>query len=241
MRAIILAGGKGSRLLPYTTVIPKPLMPVGDRPILEIIIRQLKYYGFSRVTMAVGYLAELIEAYFSDGNKYGIKIDYSREDKPLGTIGALSLIDGLDRTFLVMNGDVLTNLNYCKLVEFHEMNNAVATIATYNKEIKIDLGVLEMDEGFRLKQYTEKPTLKYKVSMGIYVFEPEILSFIDPNGYLDFPDLVVDLIKAGRKVIAFPFDGYWLDIGRHEDHLRAQEEFETLEEFRTLKEELDLD
>ena len=234
MRAIILAGGKGTRLLPYTTVIPKPLMPVGEKPILEVIIRQLKYYSFSSVTMAVGYLAELIEAYFSDGNKYGIKIDYSREDKPLGTIGSLSLIDGLDKTFLVMNGDVLTNLDYCRLVDFHEKNQAVATIATYDKKVKIDLGILEMDENFRLKKFTEKPTLKYHVSMGIYVFEPEILSFIQPNGYLDFPDLVLALMKAGRKVVAFPFDGYWLDIGRHEDYVRAQEEFETL------KEDLDL-
>ena len=230
MRAVILAGGKGRRLLPYTTVIPKPLMPVGERPILEVIIRQLKYYGFSSVTMAVGYLAELIEAYFSDGGKYGIKIDYSREDKPLGTIGSLSLIDGLSETFLVMNGDVLTNLDYCKLVDFHEKNQAVATIATYNKKVKIDLGILEMDESFRLKEFVEKPTLNYHVSMGIYVFEPEILSFIQPNGYLDFPDLVLTLMKVGRKVIAFPFDGYWLDIGRHEDYVRAQEEFETLKE-----------
>jgi NDP-sugar pyrophosphorylase family protein len=235
MRAVILAGGKGTRLRPYTTVIPKPLMPVGDRPILDLIIRQLKHYGFSRVTMAVGYLAELIEAYFSDGNKYGIKIDYSREDEPLGTIGSLRLIDGLDKTFLVMNGDVLTNLDCWKLVNFHKKNHAVATIATYNKAVKIDLGVLEMDEGFRLKQYIEKPTLRYHVSMGIYVFEPEILSFIEPNGYLDFPDLVLTLMKAGKKVIAFPFDGYWLDIGRQEDYVRAQEEFETL------KEKLDLE
>ncbi|MHA2427034.1 MAG: nucleotidyltransferase family protein [Candidatus Hermodarchaeia archaeon] len=230
MRAVILAGGKGTRLLPYTTVIPKPLMPVGDRPILEIIIRQLKKYGFSRVTMAVGYLAELIEAYFNNGNKYGIEIDYSRENEPLGTIGSLSLVDGLDTTFLVMNGDILTNLDYLKLVDFHKRNQAVATIATYNKEVKIDLGILEMDEGFRLKQYIEKPALKYDVSMGIYVFEPEILEFIEPNGYLDFPDLVLALMKAGREVIAFPFNGYWLDIGRHEDYDRAQEEFETLKE-----------
>ena len=235
MRAVILAGGKGTRLRPYTTVIPKPLMPVGDRPILEIIIRQLKYYGFSQVTMAVGYLAELVEAYFSDGNKYGIKIDYSREDRPLGTIGSLSLIDGLDETFLVMNGDVLTNLDYRKLLNFHKKNHTVATIATYNKAVKIDLGVLEMDEGFRLKQYIEKPTLRYHVSMGIYVFEPEILGFIESNGYLDFPDLVLILMKAGKKVMAFPFDGYWLDIGRQEDYVRAQEEFETL------KEKLDLE
>ncbi len=230
MRAVILAGGKGTRLLPYTTVIPKPLMPVGDRPILEIIIRQLKKHGFSRVTMAVGYLAELIEAYFSNGNKYGIEIDYSREDEPLGTIGSLSLVYGLDTTFLVMNGDILTNLDYLKLVDFHKRNQAVATVATYNKEVRIDLGILEMDEGFRLKQYIEKPALKYDVSMGIYVFEPEILEFIEPNGYLDFPDLVLALMKAGRKVIAFPFNGYWLDIGRHEDYDRAQEEFEMLQD-----------
>ena len=225
MRVVILAGGQGTRLLPYTTVIPKPLMPVGDRPILEIIIKQLKHHGFTRFTMAVGYLAELVEAYFRDGKKYGVKIDYSREDKPLGTIGALGLIDGLDKTFLVMNGDVLTNLKYDELVTFHKQNQAVATIATYNKEVKIDLGVLEMDEGFRLRQYLEKPTLRYNVSMGIYVFEPEILRLIEPNGYLDFPDLVVSLIKAGKKVIAFPFDGYWLDIGRHEDYELAQGDF----------------
>ncbi len=230
MRAVILAGGKGTRLRPYTTIIPKPLMPVGDRPILDVIIRQLKHHGFSQVTMAVGHLAELIEAYFSDGNKYGIKIDYSREDEPLGTVGSLSLIDGLDKTFLVMNGDVLTNLDYSTLVEFHEQNQAIATIATHNKEVKIDLGILEMDKGFRLKHYAEKPTLKYHVSMGIYVFEPEILSFIEPNGYLDFPDLVMALLKVDKKVIAFPFDGYWLDIGRQEDYVRAQEEFETLKE-----------
>lgn len=230
MRAIILAGGKGTRLLPYTTVIPKPLMPVGDRPILELIIRQLKHYGFSRVTMAVGHLSELIEAYFGNGNKHGIKIDYSREDEPLGTIGSLSLIDNLESTFLVMNGDVLTDLDYLKLVEFHQKNHAAGTIATYNKEVKVDLGVLEMDGDFRLKQYVEKPTLKYDVSMGIYMFEPEILEFIEPNKYLDFPDLVLTLIKANKKVMAFPFDGYWLDIGRHDDYVRAQEEYETLKE-----------
>jgi len=230
MRAVILAGGKGTRLLPYTTVIPKPLMPVGDRPILELIVRQLKYYDFSRITMAVGHLAELVEAYFSDGKKYGIKIDYSREDEPLGTIGSLGLIGGLDETFLVMNGDVLTNVDYLKLVDCHKKSQAVATIATFNKKVNIDLGILEMDEGLRLKQYIEKPTLKYDVSMGIYVFEPEVLSFIEPDGYLDFPDLVLALMEAGKTVIAFPFGGYWLDIGRHEDYVRAQEEFETLKE-----------
>jgi NDP-sugar pyrophosphorylase family protein len=129
-----------------------------------------------------------------------------------------------------MNGDVLTNLDYLKLVDFHKKNHAAATIATYNKEVKVDLGILEMDEGFELKQYIEKPTLKYDVSMGIYMFESEILSFIEPNKYLDFPDLVQTLIKDNKKVIAFPFDGYWLDIGRHDDYVRAQEEFESLKD-----------
>ena len=225
MRVIILAGGKGTRLLPYTTVIPKPLMPVGDRPILEIIIRQLKKCGFSRFTMAVGYLAELLEAYFGDGSRFGVQIDYSREEKPMGTIGSLGLIDGLDETFMVMNGDVLTNLSYTQLVDFHKEQDAVATIATYNKELQIDLGVLDVGEDFRLRDYKEKPTVKYQVSMGIYVFEPEILQYLQPNGYLDFPDLTLKLIKEGERVIAFPFDGYWLDIGRHEDYVQAQEEF----------------
>ncbi|MDY6951334.1 MAG: sugar phosphate nucleotidyltransferase [Thermodesulfobacteriota bacterium] len=241
MRAIILAGGKGTRLLPYTTVIPKPLMPVGGRPILEVIITQLKFNGISRITMAVGYLAELIEAYFGNGEKYGIEIDYSREEQPLGTIGSLSLIEGLDETFLVMNGDVLTNLDYGKLLSFHKEKGGVATIATCSREVNIDLGILELDRGFQLKEYIEKPTLKHHVSMGIYLFEPEMLDFIEPDTYLDFPDLVLSLIKAGRRVMAFPFDGYWLDIGRHEDYAQALEEFETMEEFDSLKEKLCID
>jgi NDP-sugar pyrophosphorylase family protein len=215
-------------------------MPVGERPILEIIIRQLKQYGLHRFTLAVGYLAELIEAYFGDGNKYGVSIDYSREDKPLGTIGALSLVRGLDKTFIVMNGDVLTDLDYNELVTFHREHDAVATIATYKKNVQVDLGVLEIGDGFQLKDYREKPTLKYQVSMGIYVFEPEILEFIEKNIYLDFPDLVLTLLRAGKNVVSFPFDGNWLDIGRHEDYARALDEFDTLEVFKALKENLDI-
>jgi NDP-sugar pyrophosphorylase family protein len=230
MRAVILAGGKGTRLKPYTTVIPKPLMPVGDRPVLELIIRQLKHFGFTQITMAVGYLAELTEAYFGDGKKYGVQIDYSREDEPLGTIGPLALIQGLEETFLVMNGDVLTDLDYAQLVDFHRKNNSTATIATFNKKVAIDLGIVEMDPTFRLKKYVEKPTLEYRVSMGIYVFEPEILTFIESNGYLDFPDLVLALVEKGKKVMGFPIEGYWLDIGRQEDYDRAQGEFDALKE-----------
>jgi NDP-sugar pyrophosphorylase family protein len=216
-------------------------MPIGGRPILEVIIAQLKYAGFSGITMAVGYLAELIEAYFGNGDKYGIKIDYSREDKPLGTIGSLSLIEGLDKTFVVMNGDVLTNLDYRKLLDFHEQNQGIATIATCDRQVNIDLGILELDGGLRLKQYIEKPTLTHHVSMGIYVFEPEIMEFIEANQYLDFPDLVLTLLDAGSRVVAYPFDGYWLDIGRHEDYAQALEEFETMEEFENLKEKLNIE
>jgi NDP-sugar pyrophosphorylase family protein len=228
MRAVILAGGKGRRLHPYTTVIPKPLMPVGDRPILEIILSRLKEHGVSRVTMAEGYLAELVEAYFRDGKKYGVPVDYSVEEKPLGTIGGLSLIDGLQETFFVMNGDVLTNLDYQELVDFHSKQKALATIATYHKEVKIDLGILEVGHDFRVKGYKEKPSLTHSVSMGIYVFEPEVLRFVTPNEYLDFPDLILSLLEVDEKVVAFPFEGFWLDIGRHEDYVQAQEQFEML-------------
>lgn len=241
MRAVILAGGKGRRLLPYTTVIPKPLMPIGERPILDFIIRQLKNSGFSHITMAVGYLAELIQTYFGDGSKYGLKIDYSREESPLGTIGSLSLIEGLEETFLVMNGDVLTNMEYGELINYHAENKAVTTIATFEKEVKIDLGILEQNDQMELTQYIEKPTFKYKVSMGVYVFNREILQFIQPNTYLDFPDLVVTLIKAGKKVMGFPFKGYWLDIGRPEDYTRALDEFDTKNEFKIVKERLNIE
>ncbi|MFX0200692.1 MAG: sugar phosphate nucleotidyltransferase [Candidatus Hodarchaeota archaeon] len=230
MKVVILAGGKGTRLLPYSKVIPKPLMPVGDRPILQIILSQLRRYGFSQVTLAVGHLADLVEAYFGDGSKYGVRIDYSREDKPLGTAGPLSLIKGLNDTFLVMNGDILTNLDYAGLINFHRENRAIATIATYWKQVRIDLGIVELDGDFVVSKYVEKPIFKYDVSMGIYVFEPEVLNFIEPSRYFDFPNLVRTLMKAGRKVIAFPFKGYWLDIGRHEDYAQAQEEFEDLRE-----------
>lgn len=228
-RAVILAGGEGTRLRPYTTVLPKPLMPIGDRPVLDIVVRQLKRHGFDRITLATGYLAELIEAFFGDGTNYGIPIDYYREREPLGTVGALALIDGLvDEDILVMNGDVLTDIDYCALLERHCASDAAATIATKVRHIQVSLGVLRFGDGddqTRLTGYDEKPAIDFTASMGVYCFAPRALAHIKAGERLDFPDLVLRLIAAGETVRAWPSEDYWLDIGRHDDYEQAQEEF----------------
>lgn len=228
MQAIILAGGKGTRLRPYTTIFPKPLMPINDMPILEVVIRQLKKAGFHRIIMAVGHLAELIEAYFGNGSKWGMQISYSREDLPLGTAGPLALLNDLDDTFLVMNGDVLSDLNYTELIKFHHQQQAVTTIAMYDKEVKIDLGIIKTNEQHKIIDYIEKPTLTYQVSMGIYVFNRKVMDYIPFKKYFDLPDLILALIQANEKIIGYPFKGYWRDIGRREDYELAVEEFERL-------------
>jgi len=224
-KAIILAGGKGTRLAPYTTVFPKPLMPINDHPILEVVIRQLASYGFNDLTIAVGHLAELIEAFFGDGEKFGVKIEYSREEKPLGTAAPLKIIKNLPETFLVMNGDVLTTLDYKKLIQNHMENGGMITVAMHQKEINIDLGVMEFDSDKVLTNYTEKPTLEYQVSMGIYVFNKDALRYIPEDSYFDFPDLIQKLLKNGEKVVCYPSDDYWLDIGRNVDYQKANKEF----------------
>jgi len=226
MRAVILAGGRGTRLLPYTTVFPKPLMPIGDMPILEVVLRQLKDAGITKVTMAVGHLAELLQAFFGDGTRLGLEIGYSREDRPLGTVGPLTLIDGLQDTFLMMNGDILTTIDYAHLIQTHRASGAVATIATYVRQVKIDFGVLETNAADLVREYTEKPVLDYRVSMGIYVFEPGILKYLTQGQYRDFPDLVKTLIADNKPVRSYPFTGYWLDMGRPDDYAKAVEEFE---------------
>ncbi|HET9887297.1 MAG TPA: sugar phosphate nucleotidyltransferase [bacterium] len=226
MRAVILAGGKGTRLAPYTVAFPKPLMPVGDLPILEIVVRQLRHYGFRRITMAVGHLAELIQTFFGDGSKFGLTIDYSREERPLGTAGPLHLIPDLDDTFLVMNGDLLTDLNYGELMRWHLAQKNDATIGVYEKKVAIDLGVLDRDGDNRIVDYKEKPTLTYEVSMGVYVFSKSILQYV-PHGHFDFPDLVLELIRRGRPIRGYRFQGLWLDIGRAEDYAKAVETFES--------------
>ena len=225
MRAVILAGGKGTRLAPYTTVLPKPLMPIGEMPILEIVIRQLERHGFNDLTLAVGYLAELLMAYCGDGSKFNVKLNYSREEQPLGTAGPIALVSDLDDSFLVMNGDLLTTIDYSVMLKYHKERGALATVACYQRDVKIDLGVIEVDSDNWVANYIEKPTYHYSVSMGIYLFEPEVLQYIPKNQHLDLPELVINLMKAGKKVNVYNFDGYWLDIGRHDDYERAIEEF----------------
>lgn len=229
-RAVILAGGKGTRLAPYTTVFPKPLMPLGDTPILEIVLRQLAARGFDRATLAVGHLAELMEAFFGDGSKFGIAVDYSREDQPLGTAGPLAFIEGLDEPFLVMNGDVLTTLDYRAFLDEHAASGAVASVATKKRSTRIDFGIVQTDDAGDITGYIEKPEHEYRVSMGVYAFSPAALGHIATGERLDFPDLILRLLAADARVRAVPFDGYWLDIGRHDDFDRAQEEFQSKRE-----------
>lgn len=222
MKAVILAGGKGTRLKPYTTVFPKPLMPIGSEPILEIVVKQLKSCGFNEITMAVGHLAELIKVFFNNGNNHDIKINYYREKKPLGTAGPLAQMkDEIDDNFLMMNGDILTNLDFSRLIEHHQKNGAIATISLKKKRVPIDFGVVELNNDENIVGYSEKPQIEYLVSMGIYAFSPRIMEFIPPDEYLDIPDLIIKLIEAGEKVNGYVYDGYWLDIGRPDDYEKA--------------------
>jgi len=227
MRAVILAGGKGTRLAPYTTILPKPLMPIDDKPIVEIVIRQLQSHGFDDITLAVGHLAELLIAYCGDGSKFGARIDYSREEEPLGTAGPIALVSNLNDTFLVMNGDLLTSINYSDMLKNHRKRRALATVASYQRDVKIDLGVIETDGDNWVADYIEKPTYHYSVSMGIYLFEPEIIKYIPRNQRLDLPELVINLMRSSKQVNVYSFDGYWLDIGRPDDYERAIDVFST--------------
>lgn len=225
MKAVILAGGKGTRLYPYTTVFPKPLVPVDDKPIIEILLRQLKDHGISSVTVSVGHLAELLMAFLGKGEKFGIPIEYVSEDKPMGTVAPLRLIRDLPEDFFLMNGDVLTNLDYRDLFEFHITNKCSLTIATYSKEVKVDLGVLVADSQNRVTDYIEKPAYRYDVSMGIYVFNKSVIQYIPGNEYYDFPTLVKSLLHRKIKVMSYPFNDIWLDIGRPADYDEAQNIF----------------
>lgn len=225
MKAVVLAGGKGTRLVPYTKILPKPLMPIGDMPILEVMLKQMKRAGVTDVILTVGHLANLLRTFFMDGKQWGMNISYSYEEKPLGTAGPLSLIQGLDSTFLVTNGDILTTLDLKELVKYHKSQGGIATIAVHHRQVKIDLGVVQWDGDGRIGGYIEKPTYDYTVSMGIYVFEPAVMKFIFHNMYLDFPELVLKMIASGEKVVGYAFDGYWMDLGRPDDYAQAAEDF----------------
>ncbi len=225
MRAVILAGGKGTRLQPYSSVFPKPLMPIGEIPILEIVLRQLKHAGVTTATLTVGHLAALIESYFGQGEKLGVDIEYSREEQPLGTAGPLGLLDGIQEDFLVMNGDLLTTVDYADLMQQHLARRAAVTVAVYDKRVDLSLGVLEIEDD-KIVAYREKPSFTYPVSMGIYAFSPAVQSYIPRNQPLDLPDLIMMLVNAGENVVIYRFDGIWLDIGRREDYENAVETFE---------------
>lgn len=225
MQAIILAGGKGTRLKPITMSLPKPLVPIGEMPILEVVIRQLKHFGFTDITLAVNHLAELLMAFFGNGSKWGVNVDYSMEDEPLGTAAPLRLIENLQEDFIVMNGDLLTTIDFAHLMEYHRSNGNAVTIATYQKEVKIDLGVLETD-GDRFVDYIEKPTYHFSVSMGIYAMNRKVLSYIPEGKRYDMPELMLKLRDAGEKVGCYSGDYYWLDIGRLDDYETAVEMFQ---------------
>jgi NDP-sugar pyrophosphorylase family protein len=231
-RAVVLAGGRGTRLLPYTSVIPKPLMPIGDRAILEIVLAQLARAGFERATISTGYRGGLIQAVLGDGAAFGIAVDYVRESEPLGTAGALGLIDDLDEPLLVMNGDVLTDLDYAELLARHVAGGAQLTIATTVKSVQVSLGVLEFADARapeRLTAYVEKPQLSFAASMGVYAMSPSVLACIDRRRPLDFPELVTRLLRAGAPVHGWHRpEAYWLDIGRHEDYETAVADFERM-------------
>jgi NDP-sugar pyrophosphorylase family protein len=229
MKAIILAGGKGTRLAPYTTVFPKPLMPVDGMPILEVIVRQLAHFHIEELIFTVSQESEpLLSAYFGNGRQYGVHISYSKEQKPLGTVGPLSLISDLPETFLVMNGDVLTTLNYRRLIQYHRQQRGIVTIAMNQRRIRLELGVMEFNQGHRLTQYVEKPTHSYSVSMGVYIFEKKVLEWIPRRGPLDFPELIQRLLRKGERVFCYPSNDFWLDIGRHEDYGEAQRIFQKI-------------
>ncbi|MHB8696128.1 MAG: sugar phosphate nucleotidyltransferase [Solirubrobacteraceae bacterium] len=224
---VVLAGGKGTRLAPYTAVFPKPLMPVGDMPVLEILLRRLAAAGFTRVHLAVGHLAELIEAYFGDGSRFGVELEYWREDKPLGTAGPLATIETSAEHLLVMNGDLFTTLDFRDLLTRHEQSGATATIAVLRREIPIEFGVVQVETD-RVVGFEEKPTISYDVSMGVYVFDRSVAGLIEPGTPLDFPDLLGRLLARGDRVDAFRSDCFWLDIGRPEDYAVAVDRFEEL-------------
>lgn len=224
-RAIILAGGLGTRLRPYTIAFPKPLMPLGKYPILEVVIRQLSKAGFERITLAVNHQADLIQAFFQSGEKWGVKIDYSLETERLGTMGPLTLIEDLPETFLVMNGDVLTDICFDNLYKQHLDSECNFTIAAKKRKQINDYGVLDVSNQ-RLTGFREKPETTFQVSMGVYILSKSVLSYMPMKEYYGFDKLMLDMLSNGDEVNIYEFEGDWLDIGRPDDYEVAIDEFE---------------
>jgi NDP-mannose synthase len=224
--AVILAGGRGTRLRPYTVVLPKPLVPIGEHPILEVILRQLARAGFGEIILAVNHQAEIIQAFFGDGSKWGLRIRYSLESIPLSTMGPLRLIQDLPENFLIMNGDILSDLDYGAFHDRHAREDRIFSIAASVRKVPIDYGVLELDSNNRLTNYIEKPSLRHHVSMGVYAASRRILESIPAGRKYGVDELMLDLLKQGQAVTVEPYEGYWLDIGRPDDYAQAIDDFE---------------
>lgn len=227
-RAVILAGGKGTRLRPYTVVLPKPLMPIGEFPILEVIIRQLKSYGFGHITLAVNHQSELFKAFFGDGSKWGLVIDYSLETVALSTMGPLKLVRDLPDNFLVMNGDILSDVDYGAFLEHHTSGNSLFSISAARRTQCIDYGVLNVDELSRLNGFQEKPKIDYLVSMGVYALSNRVLDAIPANVPFGFDHLVLGYLEQNKYVEVVEHMGYWLDIGRPDDYQKAIDDWPEL-------------
>jgi len=225
MRAVIMAGGVGRRLAPLTTVLPKPLMPLTDRPIIDVILRQLVAAGVRDITVSVGHLGGLIESWIRHDNDYGIPIDFLYEAEPLGTAGALGNLERPQGTFLAMNGDILTTLDFADLSGAHEASGAIATMAVRERSVEVDYGVVHAGAGGRVERLEEKPVLYYTISMGVYAFDPRIIDLIGPGERVDFPDLLLRAIDRGETVGTYPFAGHWRDIGNRDDYEAAIAEF----------------
>jgi len=223
MKAIILAGGKGRRLHPFTTTIPKPLFPVGNKSILQIIIEQLRGSGITDITISIGYLGELIEAFLGNGKKYGVSIKYCREDEPLGTAGPIALIEDLNTDFLLMNGDVLTTMDFKGFIEYHRSHSKIATICCYRKKVQSTLGIVKVNNNNIVTDYLEKPVTHHLVSAGIYCFKSTVQSHIEKGERIDLPELIMRLRGKGHDVISYYLTGHWFDIGTREDLEEAVE------------------
>lgn len=231
MKAVIMAGGEGARLRPVTYTIPKPLLPVGKQPIAEIIVKQLKHFGFDEIIMAVGYRGDLIKTYFQDGSKFGISIRYVEEETKLGTAGALSLIkDDLTEEFLVMNGDILVELNFSELCETHRNTDNIITVCTKEYTQSIPFGVFDVNNG-TIQSVDEKPNLNFKINAGIYCLSPDALQFVPHNSFYNMTDLINDVIKDGKSVGTYQLKGNWIDLGKIEDFELAVKEIEKMSLF----------
>ena len=227
MKAVLLAGGMGRRLSPYTSVIPKPLFPIGGTTIIEVILQQLALYGFVEVVVCVGYMADLVEAYLGDGSKYGVMLTYSVEDKPLGTLGPLSLIETPKDPFLLMNGDVLTTIDFAHMMCDHQESGATITVATHLYKRRLDYGVMELDEEDKVRGFYEKPETEYQVNMGIYAMSPAVLQWLQRGQRCDVPEVIAECLRKGLSVRAHRFVGDWIDIGRMPELQEANRLFDS--------------